>query len=174
MTILLNLNKIALGGSCHWCTEALFQSLNGVAQVEQGFVASNPEHRTYSEAVVVHFNPEIIALKDLIEIHLHTHKSTSNHSMREKYRSAIYTYDDIQSEEVAEILRDLQFNFKAKIITEILPFKDFKQSDERFLNYYYSNPEKPFCKNYINPKLQLLRERFSAKVDSAKVSQGIN
>ncbi len=31
--------KIALGGGCHWCTEAVFQSLKGVKLVEQGYVA---------------------------------------------------------------------------------------------------------------------------------------
>ena len=67
--------KIALGGGCHWCTEAVFQSLKGVEKVNQGYVASTGENNWFSEAVIVHFNDEIITLKTLIEIHLHTHKS---------------------------------------------------------------------------------------------------
>ena len=50
----MNLNKIALGGSCHWCTEAVFQSLLGVKKVEQGYVASTNENSSFSEAIVVH------------------------------------------------------------------------------------------------------------------------
>ena len=86
--------KIAFGGGCHWCTEAVFQQLKGVIRVEQGFVASVNEYQSFSEAVIVHFNPSIIPLKILVEIHLYTHKSTSNHSMRSKYRSAIYYFTD--------------------------------------------------------------------------------
>ena len=60
--------KIALGGGCHWCTEAVFQSLIGVHKVEQGFVASTDENTSFSEAVIVHFSPEAISLQTLIEI----------------------------------------------------------------------------------------------------------
>ena len=87
-----NLYKIAFGGGCHWCTEAVFQSLKGVEKVEQGFITSYDQNNTFSEAVIVDFNTEKIDLKTLVEIHLHTHKSTSNHSMRKKYRSAIYVF----------------------------------------------------------------------------------
>jgi hypothetical protein len=49
--------KIGLGGGCHWCTEGIFQSLIGVAQVDQGWITSNGDNATPSEAVIVHFNP---------------------------------------------------------------------------------------------------------------------
>ena len=159
------LQKIAFGGGCHWCTEAVFQSLKGVVEVEQGFVASTEEHTTFSEAVIVHFNPKLIPLKVLVEIHLNTHKSTSNHSMRDKYRSAIYTVNTIQHEEVKQLFKEFQIIFKGALITQILPFKSFKPSEAQFKNYYYSNPEKPFCKTFINPKLKLLLEQFSNYAD---------
>lgn len=76
------LKKIGFGGGCHWCTEAVFQSLKGVKSVQQGWIASKNEHFEFSEAVIVDFDPSSIPLKVLIEIHLHTHKSTSEHSMR--------------------------------------------------------------------------------------------
>src|SRR3954451_12716902 len=86
-------NKIGFGGGCHWCTEAVFLSLKGVEQVEQGWIASQPPYDAFSEAVVVTYDPLVITLTDLITIHLHTHASTSNHSMRQKYRSAVYWFD---------------------------------------------------------------------------------
>lgn len=76
-----SLQKIAFGGGCHWCTEAIFKSLKGVHSVDQGFVASDGTNKTFSEAVVIHFDQSVITLKDLTAIHLHTHNSTSNHSM---------------------------------------------------------------------------------------------
>ncbi|CAM4107109.1 peptide-methionine (S)-S-oxide reductase [Zobellia roscoffensis] len=154
------LHKIALGGGCHWCTEAVFQSLKGVNKVKQGFVASSGNNSSFSEAVIVHFTPTTISLKTIIEIHLHTHKSASNHSMRSKYRSAIYTFSTEQETETSIILNTLETCFDNKLITKALPFVAFKPSEIQLKNYYYSNPEKPFCQSYIHPKLQLLLSRF--------------
>lgn len=165
----MNLNKIALGGSCHWCTEAVFQSLLGVKKVEQGYVASTNENSSFSEAIVVHFNGEVISLKTLIEIHLYTHKSTSNHTMRTKYRSAIYVFSEEQKKESQAILRGFQSDFDDKIITEVYPFSEFKPSRESIQNYYQRNPEKPFCKTFINPKLHLILKQFSAYANQDKL-----
>jgi peptide-methionine (S)-S-oxide reductase len=163
------LNKIVLGGGCHWCTEAVFQSLIGVSKVEQGFVASTDANSEFSEAVIVYFDDSKIPLSILIEVHLHTHKSTSNHSMRTKYRSAIYTFSEDQNNLVKSHLELFQFQFQNKLITQILPFDRFKASREQIQNYYYNNPEKPFCESFINPKLQMLLKNFSKYTDQNKL-----
>lgn len=155
--------KIGFGGGCHWCTEAVFQSLRGIIKVEQGYIASTDQNNYFSEAVVVTYDPQIIELHDLIEIHLHTHKSTSNHSFRKKYRSSIYYFNDHEKEIIAAIISKLNPDFDNKLITQILKFQSFQSSREELLNYYNNNPEKPFCKRYIHPKLQLLREKYAHK-----------
>ena len=160
----MELTKVAFGGGCYWCTEAVFQSLIGVEKVAQGFISSEGKNDSFSEAVVVSFN-EKITLKTLIEIHLHTHKSTKEHSMRTKYRSAIYYFTKEQKEESAQILAALQVGFKEEIITQILPFKNFKPAIEASQNYYIKNAEKPFCQKYINPKLDLIVRKFSSHIN---------
>ena len=154
------IRKIGFGGGCHWCTEAVFQFLRGVLNVEQGFISSTGENSNYSEAVIVHFNPEEILLETLIEVHLYTHNSTSNHSFRKKYRSALYFFNAEEEKVLSRIIQDLQQNFQEEIITQILPYKDFKPSSEEFQNYFLNDPEKPFCKRYIHPKLDLIKEKF--------------
>jgi len=47
------------------------------------------------------------------------------------------------------------------LVTKVYPFGEFKLNDEQYLNYYKSNPEKPFCTVRIEPKLKVLFERFS-------------
>jgi len=160
----MELTKIAFGGGCHWCTEAVFQGLIGVEKVAQGWVSSTEKNDAFSEAVVVFFDAEKIDLKRLIEIHLNTHKSTSNHSMRTKYRSAIYYFSEHQKEKSIEVVKKLQSKFEYKIITKVLEFSGFKPSAEEFQNYYKKNPKKPFCKKYISPKLQFLSNNFSSSL----------
>lgn len=161
-------NKIGLGGSCHWCTEAIFQSLKGVLHVSQGWISADDNPAIFSEAVVVEFDPARISLEALIEIHLHTHSCTSEHAMRAKYRSAVYTFNDEQLSSAKEAIEQLQADFDQRIITEVVPFGMFKLNDEKYLDYYRSNPEKPFCKTFIEHKLKILLSRFSGKVDDSK------
>ncbi|PZX59274.1 peptide-methionine (S)-S-oxide reductase [Algoriphagus ratkowskyi] len=160
-----NSNVIGLGGGCHWCTEAIFQSLTGVVKVAQGWIASGGVNSSFSEAVLVTFDPEVISLETLLEIHLLTHSSTSTHSLRGKYRSAIYYQNLAQKKPMEVILENLRQT--DKYITKILALKSFKLNEEKFLNYYQSRPDAPFCKTYISPKLSFLRKQFTSVVKSS-------
>ena len=155
------LQDIGFGGGCHWCTEAVFAHLRGVSNVRQGFIKSKPPHDSFSEAVILSYAPEVINLRTLIEIHLRTHSSQSDHKMRGKYRSAIYVFGDRQAGLSREALHSLQPDFKDELVTQVLECIAFKDSDSRFQNYYENGPEKPFCKAYIDPKLKLLRENYA-------------
>ncbi len=163
--------KIGFGGGCHWCTEAVFQSLKGVYKVEQGFISPVEAIDSFSEGVIVSYNPDEIPLKVLVEVHLHTHKSTSAHSMRSKYRSAIYTFDDKMFQHAKSQLLELQTDFVEKLITQIYGFGVFKPSEETFHDYFYSNPDKPFCKTYISPKLKVLLTKFASYTDENKINR---
>lgn len=151
-----DLHKIGLGGGCHWCTEAVFQAVEGVTKVEQGYIASDPPADDFSEAVIVHYLPKKVKLERLLEIHLHTHNSTSNHSFRKKYRSAVYCFSSEAEKKVKEILEVLQKQFEQKLVTQVLNVREFKASRESIQNYYRKNPDAPFCKRYIEPKLMFL------------------
>ena len=140
------IQTIGFGGSCHWCTEAIFQSLIGVEKVGQGWMSSKSPNETLSEAVVVNFNPNQISLETLVEIHLLTHSCTSEHSMRSKYRSAIYYFDVGQKEKAILAIDQLQKDFQDQIITRVLEFGTFQLNQETFLNYFKKNPENHFAR----------------------------
>lgn len=158
--------SIGFGGGCHWCTEAVFAALRGVDNVSQGFISSETPHDTFSEAVVVEFDPDRIPLAALIEIHLRTHASTSNHKMRGKYRSAIYFTSLSQAEQARDHLAVLQGEFEEQLVTQVLPLVDFQSSDEKFKNYYEKYTDGPFCTRYIDPKLDWLTSEFGDFVKS--------
>lgn len=160
----MTIEYIGLGGGCHWCTEAVFQSLSGVKKVTQGWIKSVPPHDSFSEAVNLEFDPSDIPLAVLLEVHLRTHASQSAHSMRQKYRSAIYTHSEPQSRACQMVLQELQTGFPKSLITEILPFSEFSASPPHYQDYYHQNPERPFCKTYIDPKLALLRQKYTSYI----------
>lgn len=163
---------IGLGGGCHWCTEAIYTSLKGMISVEQGWISSNPPDDAFSEAVFVTFDTQKIDLKDIIEIHLYTHSSTANHAMRKKYRSAVYAMSKEDQKQLGLLLTELQKEFKESLVTRALLFKDFKKSEEQYLDYYYKNPDKPFCQTYIQPKLKMLLQKYPNIVDDTVNDMG--
>ena len=163
MDVSKGLERIGFGGSCHWCTEAVFQSIRGVELVEQGWISPAGKQQ-FSEAVLVHFDPSLISLEVLVAVHLHSHSSTSEHSMRGKYRSAVYVFSEAQADQVMKAMVGLRKEFGEPIITEILRFGEFNLNSKEFLDYYATDPQRPFCKNYIEPKLKLLMERFGKEV----------
>ncbi|MCH4823107.1 peptide-methionine (S)-S-oxide reductase [Gramella lutea] len=154
-----DLVRIGLGGGCHWCTEAVFQSLKGVKKVDQGYISASNDTDTFFEGVIVHFNPEIINLEILIEIHLKTHQSAKNHSLRSRYLSAIYAFDKLQYAEAKNKLKRLSEQ-SLDFITQVHFLGEFKASREQITNYYKTDPERPFCKKYIVPKLELIQNDF--------------
>ena len=162
--------KIGLGGGCHWCTEAVFMSLSGVRNVQQGWIASEGENYQWSEAVWLEFDPLVISLKDLIQVHLNTHASTSSHSMRQKYRSAVYYSNEAQKKEVVRALRELSESFDKPVITTALKFEKLKLNQENHLEYFKKNGRNQFCERYIHPKLEMLKLEFSNLVDSENLN----
>ena len=163
------IKKAGFGGGCHWCTEAVFASLKGVLSVAQGWIASNGENNSFSEGVVIEYDTQVISLQTLIAVHLYTHSATSLHSMRGKYRSAVYTFNDEDAVAANTAIAELQSEFEDTIITKVLPFGEFTLNKEEQLNYYYSDTERPFCETYINPKLRLILNQFTDAADENKL-----
>jgi peptide-methionine (S)-S-oxide reductase len=160
------MEKVGLGGGCHWCTEGVFQALKGVEQVEQGFIRSDPPSDTWAEGVVVHFDPAKIDLAILIEVHLRTHSASKAFVAGGKYRSAVYVFDDRQRERTVGTIATLQCDFDPPVETRVLLFREFKPSDERYQNYYATDPQRPFCRRYIDPKLDFIRQNFAEHVSA--------
>ncbi|WP_439558238.1 peptide-methionine (S)-S-oxide reductase [Dyadobacter sp.] len=166
---MITTDKIGFGGSCHWCTEAIFKSLKGIIHVAQGWIRSVDDSTDFSEAVIVEFDPSLVSLENVIGIHLHTHSCTSQHSMRSKYRSAVYIFRSEQEELSRSTISQVQADFDQPIITEVIPFGSFKLNKDEYLDYYYKDPEKPFCKTFIDPKLKLLLDQFADHVNEQRL-----
>ena len=153
--------KVGFGGGCHWCTEGVFQALRGVGQVEQGFLQSEAPADAWAEGVIVTFDPSVIGLTTLSEVHLRTHSATRARSPHSKSRSAIYVFEESQRHEAEQAIARLGEESSETVHTLVLSFAGFKASDARYQNYYRTDPSRPFCQRYIDPKLAYIRQHYS-------------
>ena len=152
--------QLALGGGCFWCTEGVFASLRGVISYEQGWASAAPPNHSDSEAVLVTFDPKVIALEDVIAVHLLTHASQSNHSQRSKYRSAVYCNEPALCERVSAVITKLSAEQTTPYITQAFMLEGWRANEQKYQDYFYSNPERPFCQTHIVPKLKQIMAKY--------------
>lgn len=161
--------QITLGGGCFWCIEAAFVDVIGVELVVSGFSGGNVKNPAYREVVSgrtnhaevcnITYNPQIISLKNILEIFFLIHDPTTlnrqGNDVGKHYRSIIlYHYDDDLNIIMGEMEKYNTMYFNNKIITEIQKYEAFYPAEEYHQQYYKNNSQEPYCKIVIEPKLQ--------------------
>lgn len=161
-------------GGCFWCTEALFRMLNGVERVVSGYSGGNIDNPSYdqvssgitnhAEAIQITFDPKTIKYKDLLYVFMKTHDPTTlnrqGYDAGTQYRSVIFFTDEAQRKAAYTAVADAQKDYQNKIVTEIVPFKNFFQAGDYHQNFYINNKNKPYCVLVIDPKVQKLKSDF--------------
>ena len=170
-----DVDKATFGGGCFWCTEALFNEVNGINSVESGYsggTVTNPSYREvcegktgHAEVIQVTFNPQEVTYADLVQMHLASHDPTTlNQQGADKgtqYRSVILTRDAVQERIAKQTIADMQPLFENPIVTEVQPFMTFFKAEDYHQNYYAKNSDAPYCQMVIAPKLRKFRRQLS-------------
>ena len=60
-------------------------------------------------------------------------------------------------------------SFDETLMTQAYLFNQFKLSAEKMQNYYYTDSDRPFCKNIITPKLNKLLESHGEFMNKDKL-----
>lgn len=174
-----------LAGGCFWCTEAVFERVEGVKKVIPGFTGGtikNPAYREiisgrtgHTEAIEIHFDPAIISFKELLLIFFSTHDPTTlnrqQYDIGTQYRSGIFYNSDIQKKEALEIVKSLEEEkvFQDPIVTEITEATPFYEAEAEHKEYYSKHREQQYCQVIIDPKIKKLRQLFSDKMKKTNV-----
>ena len=167
---------ITLGGGCFWCTEAVLLPLRGVASVTSGYANGHVKNPTYrevcsgrtghAEVVRVAFDPDAIALDDLLGIFFATHDPTTldrqGGDRGTQYRSAVFYESPEQHEAADRVVADLtaQGVFADPLVTEIAPLDVFYPAEEYHQDYFARNADQPYCAAVIAPKVSKLRRAY--------------
>jgi len=167
-----------MAGGCFWCTEAVFRDVVGVIDVESGYIGGAVPDPTYkqvcsgstghAEAIRVTYDPALLSLDDLLDIHFATHDPTTlnrqGNDMGTQYRSALFPVEDEQREAMeAAIVRAQAANPKP-VVTLIEGPATWYPAEDYHQEYWQGEGQRnPYCLAVIPPKLQKLRKSFAAK-----------
>jgi peptide-methionine (S)-S-oxide reductase len=168
------------GSGCFWCTEAVFQNVEGVEKVESGYSGGKVKNPTYkevcsgltghAEVIQVHYDSAKVSYEELLEIFWKTHDPTTLNRQGAdegtQYRSVIFYHTDEQKKlaEKYKVELDKSGAFNNPIVTEISPYTEFYKAEDYHQNYYNLNGNAPYCSYVIQPKLEKFRKVFKHKL----------
>lgn len=169
-----------LGGGCFWCTEAVFQEVEGVHSVTSGYSGGSAETADYktvcsgttrhAEVVQVEFDPQVISYADILEIFWATHDPTTpnrqGNDVGPQYRSVIFYHDEEQKKTAERSKAEAAPQLWGRpIVTEISPFEALFPAEEYHQNYFKNvGNRNPYCTFVITPKVQKFRKNFKDKL----------
>ena len=170
------MKQATFGGGCSWCTEAVFQQINGVEKVESGFSGGTVPDPSYelvctgstghAEVIHITYDPAKVTFDKLLEVFFKTHDPTTlnqqGHDHGTQYRSAIFYHDEEQRILAEKLIAALNTShaYESKIVTEVTPFKAFYKAKDEHQNYFRSNPRQPYCAVVIQPKVDKFQQAF--------------
>jgi peptide-methionine (S)-S-oxide reductase len=160
-----------LGGGCFWCTEAVFERIDGVSEVISGYAGGKTINPTYkdictgatghAEVIKIIFDPNVISFKEILEVFAECHDPTTLNrqgaDVGTQYRSTIMYLSEKQENVAKEWKQKLSEKWVDPIVTEIVPAPKFYPAEDYHQDYYTKNPNQGYCTVVIQPKLKKLK-----------------
>lgn len=177
---LANTEIAIFGTGCFWCTEAVFETLEGIKKAESGYAGghvSNPSYEQvtsgntgHAECSRIYFDPKTITYKEMLEAFFRSHDPTSlnrqGNDVGPQYRSVIF-YTTPEQKTIAEATI-LELNksgaYANPIVTELSKAPTFYVAEDYHQNYFANNPEQSYCAYVIAPKLDKFKKVFKDKL----------
>src|SRR5690554_482241 len=121
MIILTSMMIATFGGGCFWCTETIFQRVDGVEQVHPGYMGGTVPNPTYeqictgttghAEVIRIEYDPSVVSYEELLAIFFRTHDPTTlnrqGNDIGTQYRSVVFYHDETQKNAATQLISRL-------------------------------------------------------------------
>lgn len=179
-TATANLDTATFGTGCFWCTEAIFQQLNGVEKVTSGYSGGQVKNPTYrevcsgttghAECLNIVYDTTKITFDELLEVFWQVHDPTTLNrqgaDVGTQYRSVVFYHDEQQKAKVEKYKAALDKSgaWDKPVVTTLEKFELFYPAEDYHQNYYINNTEEGYCQFVIRPKLEKFEKVFKNKL----------
>ena len=169
---------ITLGGGCFWCTEAVFEQVDGVLAVESGYcngLLPSPSYEQictgdtgHAEVVRVRFDADRLPLRAVLEIFFVVHDPTTlnrqGNDVGTQYRSGIYWHQPEQAEVAREVMAELNTALTGRVVTELAAEANYWPAEDYHQHYFANHPGQGYCAFVVAPKLAKFKASFADRV----------
>lgn len=158
----MSLERAVLAGGCFWGMQQLIRRMPGVASTRVGYTggdvpnATYRNHGTHAEGIEIHFDPDVISYRRLLEFFFQIHDpSTPNRQGNDRgpsYRSAIYYVTPEQKQVALDTIADVDASgiWPDKVVTEVEPVGDFWEAEPEHQDYLERIPNGYTC-HFVRP-----------------------
>ena len=164
-------------GGCFWGVEGVFEHVKGVTDVVAGYSGGSPNTAHYeivstgetghAESVQITYDPSKISYGTLLKIffsvaHDPTQLNRQNYDVGTQYRSAIFYSNEDQKRVAEAYIQQLEAAkvFSSKIVTQLVPLKQFYRAEDHHQHFMALNPDYPYIVHNDLPKLKDLQSKF--------------
>ena len=169
-----DLAKAYFASGCFWCVEAVYESVNGVTEVINGYAGGYTENPTYqlsntgrtghAEAVEVLYDPTIVSFSTLLEVYFGSQDVTQIDGQGpdngSQYRSIIFYQNQDQKDEIINKIKQLTKELNVNIAAEVYPFVKFWKGEDYHQNYERLHPNNSYIRNVSIPRLRKFQQKF--------------
>ena len=172
-----SLQTAYFAAGCFWCVEAIFESIEGVEEVESGYSGGTEKNPTYelvcsgkskhAETVKIYYDSSKVNYSTLLEAFFGSHDpSTLNQQGPDfgvQYRSIVFYENENEKNLTEKYIKNLlaQKAFP-KITTEVVPLVKFYKAEIYHQNYEEMNPDNPYVKRVSQPRLIRFKEKYNS------------
>jgi peptide methionine sulfoxide reductase msrA/msrB len=169
--------QAVFAGGCFWCTEAAFEQLAGVSDVESGYAGGakgTADYRSvctgstgHAEAIRITYDPRRIGYEQLLDVFFDAHDPTQLNGQGAdegtQYRSAIF-YSSGEQKQAAEV-KIAQLNakgaFDGPIVTTLEPLVEFYPAEAYHQDYARHHPDQAYIQGVAVPKVCKVRAKHA-------------
>lgn len=168
----INQQTAFLAGGCFWGMEELVRQIPGVLATEVGYTGGNTPDANYeqvrtgktghAESLKIVFDSGKLSYRHLLfeffRMHNPTTRNQQGNDIGSQYRSAIFFLTDEQKDTANEVIAtvDASGEWQSKVVTAVVPFKEFFRAEGYHQKYLVKNPGGYTC-HYVR-RLQLGEE----------------
>ena len=173
----MNIKYATFGSGCFWCTEAIFELVDGVIEVESGYSGGkiiNPTYEevssgktNFAEVTRIKYDANKVSFIKLLEVFWKTHDPTTLNrqgaDVGTQYRSIIF-YHDLEQKKLSETYLEKLDNSDAwlsPIVTKIEKLENYYKAENYHQDYFKINPTRAYCSYVISPKVEKFKKVFS-------------
>jgi peptide-methionine (S)-S-oxide reductase len=170
-----NYSEAYFASGCFWCVESIYESLNGVSQVQSGYSGGKTKNPDYyqvltgktghAETVKVIYDSKKISFKKLVEVFFASHDPTTLNrqgpDIGTHYRSIEFYKNDLEKNIIKNEIQKLLYNKTYKrIVTEVTKFEIFYIAEDYHQDYKINNPNNPYIWKVSVPRINDFKKKF--------------